>query len=123
MSDESIDFQMAGASNYGKMKADYVNKGYNVIEIDFKTVKTKSEILDLFSNKLRFPSYFGHNWDAFWDCIKDLEWLKEKNTAVLIKDCNMIKDEQAYNTLIDLLRDATPYWKKHGVDFVTVIFR
>lgn len=123
MRDESIDFQVENISNYDRIRADYAGKRYNVVEIDFKIVKTKSDILDLFSNQLQFPSYFGQNWDAFWDCIKDLEWLKEKNTTVLIKNSDIVKDEQSYSTLMDILRDATPYWKEYGVDFVTVIFK
>jgi hypothetical protein len=23
---------------------------------------------------LQFPYYFGENWDAFWDCMRDLSW-------------------------------------------------
>ncbi len=122
MTDESIDFQVEDISNYNLIRADYAGKRYNVVEIDFKIVTTKSGILDLFSNQLQFPSYFGRNWDALWDCIKDLEWLREKNTAVLIKNSSKLKDQQSYTTLIDILRDATPYWRKYGVDFVTIIF-
>ena len=115
MADESIGFQIEDISKYSKIRADYIGKQYNVVEIDFKVVKTKSGILDLFSNQLRFPSYFGSNWDALWDCIKDLEWLETKNTAVLIKDGRKLEDRESYNTLRDILRDATPYWKEYRV--------
>ncbi|WP_404974699.1 barstar family protein [[Kitasatospora] papulosa] len=28
-----------------------------------------------FYSSLKFPEYFGWNWDAFYDCLRDLQWL------------------------------------------------
>jgi RNAse (barnase) inhibitor barstar len=37
----------------------------DLLVIDLSRVTTAGE--------LHFPEYYGHNWDAFWDCIKDPE--------------------------------------------------
>ncbi|MCM1323357.1 MAG: barstar family protein [Acetobacter sp.] len=49
-----------------------------LIEIDCSNIRTTRELFSEFSNRLEFPSYFGHNWDAFSECFWDMEWIKDK---------------------------------------------
>jgi hypothetical protein len=39
---------------------------------------------------LEFPPYFGQNWDAFEECINDLEWLDGKTFILVIDDADAI---------------------------------
>ena len=41
--------------------------------IDVSSVSTAHELHALLARHFAFPSYYGHNWDAFWDCITDSE--------------------------------------------------
>jgi hypothetical protein len=41
------------------------------VEIDVSAVETSRELHELLSAKLCFPSHYGHNWDAFDECISD----------------------------------------------------
>jgi hypothetical protein len=36
---------------------------------------SSAAVLDEFAAAFQFPWYFGDNWDAFDECIADLEWL------------------------------------------------
>ncbi|WP_144803588.1 DUF4184 family protein [Curtobacterium sp. BH-2-1-1] len=45
------------------------------VEVDGSACTTKDGILAEFSRALAFPGYFGHNWDAFDECVHDLDWL------------------------------------------------
>ena len=40
--------------------------------IDFRKVKTYFEIHFVIRDALKFPDYYGCNWDAFWDCLTDM---------------------------------------------------
>ncbi|MCB9072861.1 MAG: barstar family protein [Bdellovibrionaceae bacterium] len=42
------------------------------IEIDLSGVSTSIALHKLLSCKLGFPSFYGNNWDAFWDAITGL---------------------------------------------------
>ena len=39
------------------------------------SLDSSESVFDFYSQALSFPDYFGHNWDAFNDCIDDLSWL------------------------------------------------
>jgi RNAse (barnase) inhibitor barstar len=89
------------------VEKEYFDKGYTIIEIDGEKILNKFDIFNIFSEKLQFPDYFGNNWDAFFDCIKDLSWIKNKNLIVLLKN---IDDKEIFKTLLEQLVDAKKYW-------------
>jgi RNAse (barnase) inhibitor barstar len=39
--------------------------------IDVGSVKSRDELHTLLAEKLNFPDYYGMNWDAFDECIRD----------------------------------------------------
>lgn len=41
----------------------------------------KEKLLNILSEKLRFPRYFGHNWDALEECLGDLSWLNDSDKS------------------------------------------
>ncbi|HQR48393.1 MAG TPA: barstar family protein, partial [Steroidobacteraceae bacterium] len=48
--------------------------GLDTTRIDLFDCRSKSELLDRVAAALDFPSTFGHNWDALFDCLADLGW-------------------------------------------------
>jgi RNAse (barnase) inhibitor barstar len=76
-----------------------------LFKIDGKYCDTKEKLFNTFSDILSFPSYFGKNWDAFNDCIHDLEWIKNKTgkDKINIYICNLseiLKDDSSQNKRI-----------------------
>ena len=43
----------------------------DVIDLDLRGVSENMELHVLLGDRLGFPSFYGRNWDAFWDCITD----------------------------------------------------
>jgi RNAse (barnase) inhibitor barstar len=84
-------------------------------------VQSKQQLLDLLKHGLRFPSYFGNNWDALDECITDLSWLSEKN-VLIVHDRFPQLPEQDFNIYCDLLRWAIEDWKKQGTKTLMVTF-
>lgn len=62
---------------------------------------------------LQFPYYFGENWNAFNDCINDLEWLPGEAYIILISNASVLladEDFEDFRILIKLLRTANREW-------------
>ncbi len=48
--------------------------GWRCACIDARGIVSKPAFLDAFARALHFPDYFGRNWDAFEECLRDLSW-------------------------------------------------
>jgi RNAse (barnase) inhibitor barstar len=48
--------------------------------------RTTQALFDEFAAALQFPYYFGENWDAFDECLTDLEWLPADGYVLLIQN-------------------------------------
>ena len=46
----------------------------NIWIVDGSNCTSKGGIFKEFGSVVRFPPYFGNNWDAFNDCMHDLAW-------------------------------------------------
>lgn len=65
------------------------------VSIDCKLCETKEKLFDVFKHKLNFPNYFGNNWDAFDECIHDLEWLGKMSVYIYLKNLsNVLKEAE-----------------------------
>jgi RNAse (barnase) inhibitor barstar len=43
------------------------------VYLDGTRITSKVDFLDAIATALDFPSYFGRNWDALVDCLRDIE--------------------------------------------------
>jgi RNAse (barnase) inhibitor barstar len=45
----------------------------DALKVDVGSVTTSKELHDLLFEAFRFPDYYGENWNAFDECIRDVE--------------------------------------------------
>ena len=85
--------------------------GFALKVIKGRQCKTPANLFAEFARALKFPDYFGHNWDALEECLADLEWLPAKGYILLITDAEcVLPDEDEYETFLEILRDAGEAW-------------
>lgn len=90
-----------------------IDQAYFIGEIDGYKCQSLQSFLTEISIAFRFPSYYGNNINAFWDCIGDLSWIKEKNYALIIKNSSIFlknEDEKTRNDVFVLLKRVTNDW-------------
>jgi RNAse (barnase) inhibitor barstar len=69
-------------------------------------MRTKEALLGMLAQRLHFPDYFGANWDALWDCIRDLSWLPEGPVVIRHSDLPLGGDTAGQKTYLSILRDT-----------------
>ena len=42
------------------------------MRVDLSEVSTNKELHEVLAQALKFPDFYGYNWDAFWDAITGL---------------------------------------------------
>jgi hypothetical protein len=70
-----------------------------------------------------FPGYFGWNWDAVLDCLRDLDPGDGPYCLIVSRpDATFTAaDEAAWETLLALVEQARDVWSQTGVQFRAVI--
>jgi len=58
--------------------------GFVTFELDGRRVGGKSDLLNELAIAVRFPPYFGCNWDAASDLLRDLSWIPAQGYVLLI---------------------------------------
>src|SRR5437879_2485828 len=53
-------------------------------------MSTPAGLFDEFAAALQFPYYFGENWNAFDECINDLEWLRSSAYLLIIVNADQL---------------------------------
>lgn len=49
-------------------------------------IHRKRELMGVLRKQLKLPGYFGGNWDALHDCLRDLSWLQSMPRVVLLHE-------------------------------------
>jgi hypothetical protein len=75
---------------------------------------TKAALFDEFAAALQFPCGFGENWDAFDECLADLEWLPADAYAILITSAARLleKEPAELPVLLQILDGAAQAWSR-----------
>ncbi|WP_176844583.1 barstar family protein [Mucilaginibacter sp. P25] len=84
-------------------------------------VEGEGKLLKELSAVLKFPGYFGLNWNAVYDCLCDFHWI-EKKGVVLVHRVMPILTEEKLKAYIEVLLDATKSWGIDEAHYFKVIF-
>jgi RNAse (barnase) inhibitor barstar len=73
-------------------------------------ITSKMDLLLALQAALRFPSYFGRNWDALDECLRDLSWLPAGSVGLFHEDVPLVNDRASLQTYVSILRRAMDTW-------------
>jgi RNAse (barnase) inhibitor barstar len=85
-------------------------------------LKTKQELIEAISETLNFPDYFGENWDAFEECIRDLSWLSDDIILLEHTDFPMEGDDNSRRIYLEILSEAVEKWRSNENQRLRVLF-
>lgn len=84
---------------------------------------TKEVLLASIAKALIFPDYFGGNWDALDESIKDLSWLPAQRFVLLVKNGDdLLKlPRKDWDILFGVFSEAVEFWQDEGTPFHLVL--
>jgi RNAse (barnase) inhibitor barstar len=70
-------------------------------------LERKLDLLRALAASLRFPDYFGWNWDALDECLRDLSWLDDQRSIVVLLHKHVpLSDTAQRRTYLEILASA-----------------
>jgi RNAse (barnase) inhibitor barstar len=88
----------------------------NAAQIDLKD----GDALRAIAKALRFPDWFGGNWDALEDCLGDLSWRPSDGHVLVFRNWQALTSDDL-GVLIDVLRSSAESWSGRGKPFFAVL--
>jgi len=89
-----------------------VDERRKLVEVNLSEIKTNEDLHQLLKEKLEFPSFYGMNWNAFWDAISGLVEM-----PIMIRICGWSKvkvwlptDTEILEELLEKLKEEYPSW-------------
>ena len=88
--------------------------GWRAFHLDGRELTTKAQFLEASARALRFPSYSGHNWDAFEESLNDMSWAPAQGYLVVFDGAGRFARAQPdeFAVALDILRESVRRW--HG---------
>jgi RNAse (barnase) inhibitor barstar len=81
-------------------------------------INSEEALLDAISIALRFPDYFGRNWNALDECICDLSWLRPGDVILIHKDLPLANNRASLSIYLSILRNAVENWNTKGSNLI-----
>ncbi len=93
--------------------------GFDCTRIELSGCLDKTEFLARIAAALGFPGWFGHNWDAFFDCLTDLSWRPALGYVLIIEHATELQASgpEVFDTALAILGDAATVWQARGAPF------
>lgn len=85
-------------------------------------IKDAPTLFDVLYEKLELPGYFGFNWNALSDCLRDFHWIKEKDIALVHTDIPITANENDTEIYIEILQESMNDWKDGEEHSLRVFF-
>jgi hypothetical protein len=101
--------------------------GWSVRVVDLAEAADKAAIMERFVDGLALPAWFGRNWDALSDSLRDLGWWTAgwRGRVIVVRgagrtDMGTAADRE---TLAEILEEATASWVETTTPLVVLLRR
>lgn len=85
------------------------------------SLASKQELLEALAESLTLPGYFGFNWDALSDCLRDLHWQEERTLVIVHTDLPKLPLDDL-RTYLEVLAEAVESWSPDDEHRLSVVF-
>jgi RNAse (barnase) inhibitor barstar len=103
----------------GSLEADLRGRGLAVFEITGREIESKDQLLAAIASAMNLPDYFGMNWDALDECLRDPDWLPAGGCVLFFRDADPFwrRASQIAGTFAEIWLSAAEEWGREGAPF------
>ncbi len=113
--------QSIRAHSVEELQAAATQLGHHFLYANLGATQTKQDILDGIALQFTFPSHFGKNFDALYDCLTDPLYKAGAQVGfiVVLEHIPVTSkfDKETREQLLDIFRDAADYWHDRKIPF------
>ncbi len=116
-------YRLLHRGNTAAIGAIVATHGWRFFHLDGRHARDKATFLAAAAAAMAFPAYFGHNWDAFEECVNDLSWAPASGYVLLYDHLWWLACDSApaWQSACAILQEASRNWSKEGIPFYTLV--
>jgi hypothetical protein len=97
--------------------------GLQVERVDLSGCVSKDDLLGRVAAALAFPDWFGHNWDALFDCLAELGVAGGAGCLLVLEHAGELRREapEVFDSAVGILGDVAVEWARHEVPFRAIV--
>ncbi|MSP14777.1 MAG: barnase inhibitor [Chloroflexi bacterium] len=97
--------------------------GWRCFRLDGREISDKASFLRACATAMGFPGYFGHNWDAFEESLRDLSWAPAPGYVVLFDHAGQFATVAPgeWATALAIFQDSVAAWGQTGVPLYVLL--
>jgi aminoglycoside 6'-N-acetyltransferase I len=94
-----------------------VPTGWQVLRISGVGVTDKQSLLTAVARAGQFPDYFGYNWDALDEMMRDLSWLTGAGYLIWLEDFAPLaaQSPHVWGQFVQILAETTAVWQAQNI--------
>jgi Barstar (barnase inhibitor) len=81
---ERVDWSCVHFANEGPSEDDLTDGDIALVRLRGSEITGRHELMDGLAVGFSFPDYFGRNWDAVDECLRDLSWLPARGYVLVV---------------------------------------
>ena len=105
------------------METEAADAGGQLFYLDGAKVRDKKSFLEKIARAMKFPDYYGKNWDAFEECVNDLSWAPASGYVLVYQAPErFVKNARAdWEIALDIFASAIENWSERGIPFYVLL--
>ena len=105
-------------SDHADGLADLLERGFVVRHVT-SPLLSEDDLLRQVGRALDFPSYYGANWDAAEECLRDLEWLPANGYLLVIRGAERfwMANPECAGRMVEVWLASAEEWAKTKIPF------
>jgi len=97
---------------------------FAIAVLDGATAGSRAGFFQEIARRLHFPDYFGHNWDAVFDCLTDLNWLPAAGYVLVLDGFDHLARSELgqWDIGLKVLREACAFWQPFSRSMAVLLY-